>query len=61
MSTQKKGRPQAENPKNIQVKFRADQQFVNNLNYCCDNLKLSKSDVLRLGVQKVMSDIRKEK
>lgn len=61
MSTQKKGRPQTENPKNIQVKFRADKQFVDDLNYCCDALKLTKSDVLRLGVQKVKSDISKEK
>lgn len=57
MSTTKQGRPPIENPKNIQVKFRADKQFVDDINYCCKKLNLSKSDVLRLGVQKVKSDI----
>lgn len=61
MSTNKKGRPPIDNPKNIQVKFRADKQFIEDINYCCESLKLSKSDVLRLGVQKVKSDINKQK
>ena len=59
MSTSQKGRPPIDNPKNIQVKFRADKQLVDDINYCCDKLHITKSDVLRLGVQKVKSDIDK--
>lgn len=53
------GRPPAENPKNIQVKILADKQTVEDLDYCCERLGKTKSDVIRLGIQKVKADVDK--
>lgn len=54
------GRPHAENPKNIQVKFLADKETVADINYCCEKLSLNKSEVIRLGIQKVKADADKK-
>ncbi len=53
------GRPHAENPKNIQVKILADKQTVEDLDYCCERLGKTKSDVIRLGIQKVKAEVDK--
>lgn len=53
------GRPPAENPKNIQVKILADKQTVKDLDYCCEKLGKTKSDIIRLGIQKVKADVDK--
>lgn len=53
------GRPKAENPKNIQVKFLADKKTWDDLNLCCKELGKSKSDVIRLGIQKVTAEVKK--
>lgn len=47
------GRPRSENPKNIQLKILADKQLISDLEYCCDKLGKTKSDVIRLGIQLV--------
>lgn len=54
-----KGRPKAECPKNIQLKIRADNQTIKDLGFCCEQTKLSKSDVIRLGIQKVKQEVIK--
>lgn len=51
------GRPKAENPKNIQLKIRADKQTIEELEYCCEKTKLTKSDVVRLGIKKVKQEV----
>lgn len=53
------GRPPAENPKNIQVKILADKQTVEDLDYCCERLGKTKSDIIRLGIQMVKADVDK--
>ena len=45
--------------KNIQVKILADKQTVEDLDYCCERLGKTKSDVIRLGIQKVKADVDK--
>lgn len=60
MSTQQKGRPPIDNPKNIQVKFRADKKMVEDIEFCCKALKKTKSDILRMGIEKVRSEIEKK-
>lgn len=57
----KKGTRLTENPKNVQIKLRADQKTVDDLNYCSEKLKISKSDVLRIGIGKVKQEIDKNK
>ncbi len=53
------GRPKAEHPKDIQLKIRADQKTIEDLEFCCDKLDKTKSDVIRLGIQKVKAEVDK--
>lgn len=54
------GRPKSENPKNIQLKIRADKELVEELNYCCEKLETNRSEIIRLGVKRVKNDIDKK-
>jgi hypothetical protein len=53
------GRPKAENPKDIQLKIRADKQTIEDLDFCCEKLDKTRSDIIRLGIQKVKSEVEK--
>ena len=55
------GRPKSDNTKEFQIKIRADKQTVEDLNYCCQKGNLTKSDVIRLGIQKVKKDLDNKK
>lgn len=55
------GRPKSENPKDIQLKIRADRQTIEDLDYCCKQTNLSKSDVIRLGIKKVKQEVEQKK
>ena len=54
------GRPKAENPKNIQLKIRADKQLMNDLDFCCEKMNKNRSDIVRLGIQKVKAEVEKK-
>lgn len=54
------GRPKAENPKDIQLKIRADQQTMKDLDFCCEKLGKTKSDIIRLGIQRVKTEVEKK-
>jgi hypothetical protein len=54
------GRPKAENPKNIQLKIRADEKTMQDLDFCCERLNKTRSDIIRLGIQKVKAEAEKE-
>lgn len=53
------GRPKAEKPKDIQLKIRADKQTIEDLDFCCEKLDKTRSDIIRLGIQKVRSEVEK--
>lgn len=53
------GRPKSENPKNIQLKIRADKETIADLDYCCERMDKTRSDIIRLGIQKVKTEIDK--
>lgn len=53
------GRPKSDNPKDIQLKIRADKNTVADLDYCCEKLNKTRSDVIRKGIQMVKSEIEK--
>ncbi len=55
------GRPPVENPKDIQLKIRADKKTIEDLEACCKALHTTKSDVVRLGIQKVKADVDAKK
>ncbi len=54
------GRPRSTNPKNIQVKLLADRATVEDLLFCCERLGMTKSDVIRLGIQMVKETAEKK-
>lgn len=53
------GRPKSENPKNIQLKIRADKETIESLDYCCEKMDKTRSDIIRLGIQKIKAEIDK--
>lgn len=55
------GRPKVENPKDIQLKIRADRETIRDLDYCCQELKQNRSDIIRLGIQKVKAEVEGKK
>lgn len=58
-ATKKKmGRP-TENPKNIQMRIRLSEEEAKKLEACSEKLKVSKSDIVRLGIEKVYQEIKK--
>lgn len=52
------GRPKAENPKNIQVKFLADKETISDLEFCCKKLGKTKSDIIRMGIREVKAAVK---
>lgn len=54
------GRPKVESPKDIQLKIRADQQTMKDLDFCCEKLGKTKSDIIRLGIQMVKTELEKK-
>ena len=52
------GRP-TDNPKNTRLEIRLADDEKDMLEECCKKTKLSKSDVLRLGLRKVYEEIKK--
>lgn len=55
------GRPKSDNPKDIQLKVRADKQTVDDLDFCCKESNLNRSEVIRLGIRKVKDDLVNKK
>lgn len=51
------GRPRSDNPKNIQIKILADKDLAKDLDFCCERLNKSKSDIIRMGIQKVKESV----
>lgn len=56
-----KGRPPANKPKVIDAKARITEEENRMLEFCCQELGMSRSDVLRAGIKKVYDDVVKEK
>ncbi|MCM1315438.1 MAG: hypothetical protein NC205_00300 [Prevotella sp.] len=56
----KKGTKLTNNPKDTQLKIRADKQTIKDLEYCCEKTNLTKSDVIRLGIKKVKKEVDNE-
>lgn len=54
------GRPKAENPKDIQLKIRADKQTMQDLDFCCEKLNKTRSDIIRMGIEMVKAEAEKE-
>lgn len=53
----KMGRPKAVHPKDIQLKIRADNQTLEKINYCCEKMNTTKSEIIRIGIEKVYQSL----
>lgn len=59
MGNKKMGRP-TDNPKDISLKVRLDQETSEKLDDCVRVLEVSKAEVMRRGVHKVHDDLKKK-
>ena len=50
------GRPKAENPLIIEVKARIDEKTSERLKAYCEKFNLSKTEVIRTGIEKVLEE-----
>lgn len=53
------GRP-TDNPKNVSVKFQADDETFEKLKECSIKMNVSRAEVIRQGIHKVYDDIEKK-
>ena len=58
MSPQK-GRPPSENPKNVEVKARLDEQTARRLLAYFEKLGITRTDALREGIKRILEDEKK--
>jgi len=54
-----KGRPASENPKDYMLRVRMDEETVRKLDECCEHLNLSRSEVVRKGIEEQHAAIEK--
>lgn len=54
----KKGRPVSENPKDYMLRVRMDEQTLQQLDECCEAENLSRSEVVRKGIQEQHSKLK---
>lgn len=54
------GRPKIENSKSKQISVRLDNETFEKLEECSKTLNLTRVEVLRKGVDKIFSDIKKQ-
>lgn len=55
----KKGRSVSENPKDYMLRVRMDKQTLQQLDECCEAENLSRSEVVRKGIQEQHSKLKK--
>lgn len=53
----KMGRPLVDNPKDYEFRIRLDREYKEKLNYCSKKEGISKSDVVRKGIDLVKNTI----
>ena len=56
----KLGQKIKDNPKNVRLDLRLTEKEAEDLQYCADKLKTSRTDVINRGVQKVKEEIDKK-
>ena len=53
------GRPKSNMPKDIMVRVRLDKEYTERLDKCSEKLQISKSEVIRRGIDMVSDSIKK--
>lgn len=60
VSPLKNGQKLTENPKNVSLNLRLTKSEAEDIQYCADKLKTSRTNVINMGVQKVKAEIDKK-
>ena len=60
VSPLKKGQKLTDNPKNVRLDLRLTKSEAEDLQYCADKLKTSRTDVINRGIKKVKEEIDKK-
>ncbi|MNJ81351.1 Ribbon-helix-helix protein, copG family [compost metagenome] len=59
MSSKKMGRPLSDNPKSETIKVRVNQELLSKLDELAEKLKMTRSDIVRQGIEKMYDDLEK--
>lgn len=59
MSSKKMGRPPSNNPKGKKIEIRVDQEIMNKLDASAEKLNTTRSDIVRIGIEKVYDELQK--
>lgn len=59
MSQKKIGRPPSPNSKHTMFRVRLDDSSLSKLDECAEKLKLTRSDIVRRGIDKMYDDLKK--
>ncbi|WP_238653652.1 CopG family transcriptional regulator [Paenibacillus piscarius] len=59
MSSKKLGRPLSDNPKSKKIEIRVDQEILSKLDVSAEKLNMSRSSVVRKGIEKVFDELQK--
>ena len=59
MSPLQKGSKLTDNPKNTMLRVRIDKETVNKLNFISEHLRLSKSEIVRNGIDEQYNKLKK--
>lgn len=57
--SKKMGRPVTENPKDKLLQVRLDKETFNKLDYCANIQEVSRSSIVRNGIDKVYKELKK--
>lgn len=55
----KRGRPMSENPKDFTLRVRLDKQTLQELDECCQAEQVSRSEIVRKGIQEQHGKLKK--
>ena len=59
MSQKKMGRPVSPNSKHTMFRVRLDDKSMQKLGECAEDLKITRSDVVRKGIDKIHDELKK--
>ncbi|MGG3510222.1 ribbon-helix-helix domain-containing protein [Paenibacillus lautus] len=59
MSSKKMGRPPSDKPKSKTIEIRVDEEIMSKLDASAEQLKTTRSDIVRKGIEKVYDELQK--
>ena len=59
MASKKMGRPLSDNPKDKTLRIRVDTKTIQKIDECTEELKVTRSDVIRQGIDRIHDGLKK--